>query len=119
MWRWRSPSTGAASAGRDSWVSARAILPTLILYVEQRCPVGTLAVLGSPRAVFALGFAWGHCSPAGCSTPLHLLPADEGVRAIVKTGQTPSTICRGMLPIPAAALACLVYAPLATGSACG
>lgn len=93
----------------------------LTLSVEQGCPVGTLAVLGPPLAVFALGFAgaWGPCSPTGCTTSLHLLRADKEVRAVVKTGQTPSTVFRAVLPIPAAALACLVYAPLATGSACG
>lgn len=93
----------------------------LTLCVEQGCPVGTLAVLAPPLAVFALGFAaaCGPCSAAGCPTSLHLLPADDGVRAIVKTGQAPCTVCRAVLPIPAAALAGLVYAPLARGSACG
>lgn len=78
--------------------------------------MGILAVLGPFLAVFALGFA-GAAAPFGCR--LHHISADKGVCATVKTSQTPHTVCRAVLPIPAAALACLVYASLARGSACG
>lgn len=93
----------------------------LTLCVEQGHPLGTLAGLAPLLLSLHWGFA-GACDPcpaAGCSTSLHLVPADNGVCAIVNTGQAPCVVCRAVLPMPATALACLVYAPLARGSACG